>query len=153
MRVWNFGDTPTRDRLVCGINDGGIQLRLLSEDVLTFNKALTFLRGMEAVNGDKGPENRPNGTERRGGRCRRQDAAGREDRLQMQGRQPLGNRFAEEKCPHEGKVGQIKRACRMKKKGKSKHVQGEAGKFSQRANFMQEEEEEVIRRTFLLCTT
>ena len=48
------------------------------------------------------------------------------------------------KCHNCGKVGHIKRACRMKNMGKvkTKHVKGETGKFSKGANFMQEEGED-----------
>ena len=47
-----FGDTLNdmlRDRLVCGINDGGIQRRLLSEPELTYKKALDLAQAMEAA--------------------------------------------------------------------------------------------------------
>ena len=37
------------DRLVCGINDDAIQRRLLSEQNLTFDKALTTAQGLEAA--------------------------------------------------------------------------------------------------------
>ena len=46
-----FGDTLNdmlRDRLVCGINDGGIQRRLLSEPDLTYKKSLDLAQAMEA---------------------------------------------------------------------------------------------------------
>ena len=45
-----FGDTLNdmlRDRLVCGINDGGIH-RLLSEPDLTYKKSLDLAQAMEA---------------------------------------------------------------------------------------------------------
>ena len=48
----NFGatlDLMLRDRLVCGINDDAIQRRLLSEQNLTFDKALTTAQGLEAA--------------------------------------------------------------------------------------------------------
>ena len=38
-----------RDRLVCGINDDAIQRRLLAEQNLTFDKALTTAQGLEAA--------------------------------------------------------------------------------------------------------
>ena len=47
-----FGDTLNdmlRDRLVCGINDGGIQRRLLSEPDLTYKKSLNLAQAMEAA--------------------------------------------------------------------------------------------------------
>ena len=55
----NFGDSLTvmlRDQLVCGINDDNIQRRLLSEDTLTFDKALKFAqevanRGIQDLQG------------------------------------------------------------------------------------------------------
>lgn len=51
----NYGESLTvmlRDRLVCGINDDRIQRRLLSDDGLTFDKALKFAQAMEAANRD-----------------------------------------------------------------------------------------------------
>ena len=48
----NFGatlDLMLRDRLVCGINDDAIQRRLLAEQNLTFDKALTTAQGLEAA--------------------------------------------------------------------------------------------------------
>ncbi|KAI7806716.1 hypothetical protein IRJ41_010699 [Triplophysa rosa] len=51
----NFGDTLTvmlRDRLVCGVNDDGIQRRLLAEDGLTFETALRKAQAIEAANKD-----------------------------------------------------------------------------------------------------
>ena len=47
-----FGDTLNdmlRDRLVCGINDGGMQRRLLSEPDLTYKKALDLTQEMETA--------------------------------------------------------------------------------------------------------
>ena len=38
-----------RDRLVCGINDSGIQRRLLAESDLTFKKALDLAQAIEAA--------------------------------------------------------------------------------------------------------
>ena len=48
----NFGttlDLMLCDRLVCGINDNAVQCRLLSEQNLTFDKALTTEQGLEAA--------------------------------------------------------------------------------------------------------
>lgn len=47
----NFGDTlevMLRDRLVCGINDDRIQ-KLLAEQELLYERALTVARGTEAA--------------------------------------------------------------------------------------------------------
>ena len=47
-----FGDTLNdmlRDRLVCCVNDGGIQRRLLSESELTYKKAFDLAHAMEAA--------------------------------------------------------------------------------------------------------
>ena len=38
-----------RDRLVCGVNDGRIQRRLLAEPDLTFKKAMDIAQAMEAA--------------------------------------------------------------------------------------------------------
>ena len=40
-------DSSLRDRLVCGINDEGIQRRLLAEKTLDFNKAFALAQSME----------------------------------------------------------------------------------------------------------
>ena len=40
-------DSSLRDRLVCGINDDGIQQRLLAEKTLDFNKAFALAQSME----------------------------------------------------------------------------------------------------------
>lgn len=50
-------------------------------------------------------------------------------------------RFAKNKCHNCGKAGHINRACGMKNMGKvkTKHEKGEIGKYSKRANFMQDE--------------
>ena len=40
-------DSSLRDRLVCGINDDGIQRRLLAEKTLDFNKAFALAQSME----------------------------------------------------------------------------------------------------------
>lgn len=48
----NFGDSleaMLRDRLVCGINDGSIQKRLLAESKLTYQKAVELAQGLEAA--------------------------------------------------------------------------------------------------------
>ena len=48
----NFGDTlevMIRDRLVCGINDGAIQKRLLAEPNLTYEKAVEVAQTAEAA--------------------------------------------------------------------------------------------------------
>ena len=48
----NFGTTLEKmicDRLMCGINDEGIQKRLLAERGLTYEKALTVAQGAEAA--------------------------------------------------------------------------------------------------------
>ena len=48
----NFGDSLNdllRDRLVCGVNDDGVQHRLLSEKGLTFAKAFDIASSMEAA--------------------------------------------------------------------------------------------------------
>jgi len=62
----NFGDsleTILRDRIVCGINDGVIQRRLLSEKELTFKTALEIIQGMEsAAKNVKELMSRPDGT-------------------------------------------------------------------------------------------
>ena len=47
-----YGDTLNdmlRERLVCGINDGGIQRRLLAEPDLTYKKSLDLAQAMEAA--------------------------------------------------------------------------------------------------------
>jgi len=52
-----------RDCIVCGINDGVIQRRLLSEKELTFKTALEIIQGMELVAKNvKELMNRPDGT-------------------------------------------------------------------------------------------
>lgn len=62
--------------------------------------------------------------------------------------------FAKEKCHNCGKVGHIKRACRMKTvtvgKEKSKHVQRERGEHDRRADVMQEEEGDT-GEVFTMC--
>ena len=48
----NFGDSlndSLRDRLVCGVNEDNIQRRLLSEKVLTFDKAMEIAVSMETA--------------------------------------------------------------------------------------------------------
>ena len=48
----NFGDTlevMIRDRLVCGINDDGIQRRLLAEQDLTYKKAVELAQSLETA--------------------------------------------------------------------------------------------------------
>ena len=48
----NFGDSlndSLRDRLVCGLNEDNIQRRLLSEKVLTFDKAMEIAVSMETA--------------------------------------------------------------------------------------------------------
>lgn len=50
---WNYGNTLSqmlRDRLVCGINDDRIQIRLLSEPNLTFENAFKLAQAMESAN-------------------------------------------------------------------------------------------------------
>ena len=47
-----YGDSLNemiRDRLVCGVNDGRIQRRLLAEPDLTFKKAMEIAQAMEAA--------------------------------------------------------------------------------------------------------
>jgi len=62
----NFGgtlETMLRDRIVCGINDGVIQHRLLSEKELTFKTALEIAQEMKsAAKNVKELMNRPDGT-------------------------------------------------------------------------------------------
>ena len=48
----NFGDTlevMIRDRLVCGINDDGIQRRLLAEQDLTYKKVVELAQSLETA--------------------------------------------------------------------------------------------------------
>ena len=48
----NFKNTledMLRDRIVCGINNGAIQKRLLAESTLTYQKALELAQGLEAA--------------------------------------------------------------------------------------------------------
>ena len=48
----NFGaalEDMLRDRLVCGINDAGIQRRLLAESTLSFKKAFELAQGLESA--------------------------------------------------------------------------------------------------------
>ena len=154
----NFGDSLTvmlRDRLVCGINDDSIQRRLRSEDTLMFDKVLKFAQAMEAANRDiqdlQGARehakwNRASGAVYKVNdvRAKTQQDAGTCYRCNGDNHLAKDCRFTREKCHNCGKVGHIKRACRMKNMGKvkTKHVKGETGKFSKGANFMQEEGED-----------
>lgn len=48
----NFGESleaMLRDRLMCGINDAGIQTRLLAEAKLTYKRALEIAKGQETA--------------------------------------------------------------------------------------------------------
>ncbi len=64
-------------------------------------------------------------------------------------------KFAKEKCYKCGKIGHVKRVCRMKpqesasNKGK-KTVKWERGKHSKRANYLQEKEEELCEEVFTM---
>lgn len=146
----NFGDTLTmvlRDRLVCGINDDNVQRRLLLEDGLTFDKALKKAQAMEAANRDI--------VDLQGAkdykvhkvsdvRAKTQQDVRSCYRCKGTNHVAMDCRFAKERCHNSGKVGHIKRACKMRDMGgqKTTHVRGESGKFNKRANFMQEEGED-----------
>nr|XP_033495922.1 uncharacterized protein K02A2.6-like [Epinephelus lanceolatus] len=152
----NYGESLTvmlRDRLVCGINDDRIQRRLLSEDGLTFDKALKFAQAMEAANRDimdlhgmkeQGKWSRTAGSVNKVNDTRSKPQRDMKTCYRCGGDSHLAKdcRFANEKCHNCGKVGHIKRACRMKigGKDKTKNFKGEKSKQKKKANFMQEED-------------
>ena len=128
----NFGatlDLMLRDRLVCGINDDAIQRRLLSEQNLTFDKALTTAQGLEAaaknlreLHHDKKPSG-GNGEVHKVAR----DSGPRKEKREGQtgvntvcyrcgkpGHSPIKCRHRGAKCHSCGKVGHLRSVCRSK---------------------------------------
>ena len=131
----NFGatlDLMLHDRLVCGINDDAIQCRLLSEQNLTFDKALTTAQGLEAaaknlrkLHHDKKPSvgnsevhkvARDSGSrrERREGQMVQGGANTVCYRCGKPGHSPLKCRHRGAKCHSCGKVGHLRSVCRSK---------------------------------------
>ena len=131
----NFGatlDLMLRDRLVCGINDDAVQRRLLSEQNLTFDKALTTAQGLEAAaknprelhhdkkpsvgNGEVHKVARDSGPrrERREGQTLQGGANTVRYRCGKPGHSPIKCRHRGAKCHSCGKVGHLRSVCRSK---------------------------------------
>ena len=125
------------DCLVCGINDAGIQRRLLAEPKLSFKKAFTLAQGMESATQnvkqlqtagtrEEVPEatgtthgqgahkvSHPDQRLNKGANCYR---CGRV------GHSAARCRFKDVKCHHCGKIGHIKAACCLKGKGRGREA-------------------------------
>ena len=118
-------DSSLRDRLVCGINDDGIQRRLLAEKTLDFNKAFALAQSMELaarnvqdmkqqshVNTSKMSAASPLGhinklaTHKVGQTVKPCDRCGGLNHTSPQ------CRFKDVTCRNCGKVGHIERVCR-----------------------------------------
>ncbi|XP_055725310.1 uncharacterized protein LOC129815465 [Salvelinus fontinalis] len=130
----NYGNTLSqmlRDRLVCGINDDRIQIRLLSEPNLTFENALKLAQAMESAN-----RNALDLQARGATACHtvKESSAERVEFQRTESRGAAANRdcyrckgkhaafdckFKHEKCYACGIIGHIARACRNKKKATS----------------------------------
>ncbi|XP_078029629.1 uncharacterized protein LOC144465141 [Epinephelus lanceolatus] len=163
----NYGESLTvmlRDRLVCGINDDRIQRRLLSEDGLTFDKALQFAQAMEAANRDivdlhgmkeQGKWSRMAGSVNKVNDTRSKPQRDMKTCYRCGGDSHLAKdcRFANEKCHNCGKVGHIKRACRMKIGGKDKTKNFKGEKSKQKKKLTSCKRKTVIVMKFPLCIT
>ena len=103
----NFGDSlndSLRDRLVCGVNEDNIQRRLLSEKVLTFDKAMEIAVSMETAkkNGDELQAMPPTVHKVCSLSCYRCGKNHLPDECNLKGA----------KCFSCGKIGHIQKACR-----------------------------------------
>ena len=119
-----------RDRIVCGINDHAIQQRLLGEEKLTFEKAMSTAQAMEtAARNAKELRNTP-GTAGRPSHSNipqvhkvskpaKQKAMGQCcHRCGKAGHTAPNCRFKDSKCYQCGKKGHLRSVCRSKQDGK-----------------------------------
>ena len=131
----NFGaalEDMLRDRLVCGINDVGIQRRLLAESTLSFKKAFELAQGLESAaqnvkqlqsTGSRQEVSGATGTTHMQGvhkvshpDQRKPDSGANCYRCGKPGHSAAKCRFKDAKCHYCGKTGHIKALCRMKQK-------------------------------------
>ena len=135
-----FGDVRDdmlRDRLVCGINNHAIQLRLLAEDNLTYVRVLQIAIAMEllpAADADSGPQQETtpetletpdtsvaldddvNPKQQRPNYVRRHKVCWRCGKINHQ---PKRCRFKDTKCHACGQCGHLSRVCTNPKKEKN----------------------------------
>ena len=149
----NFGaalEDMLRDCLVCGINDAGIQRRLLAESTLSFKKAFELAQGLESAaqnvkqlqsTGSRQEVPGATGTTHMQGvhkvshpDQRKPDSGANCYRCGKPGHSAAKCRFKDAKCHYCGKTGHIKAVCRMKQKTA-------AGKKPQSVRVVQQEEE------------
>ena len=129
----NFKDTledMLRDRIVCGINNGAIQKRLLAESTLTYQKALELAQGLEAAAknlrelqapGTKKDEDSPIASNTQVVHKVVPSGKGRSNstcyRCGRSGHDATKCRFKEAVCHQCRKRGHLKRVCRSGQKG------------------------------------
>ena len=115
-----------RDRIVCGINDHAIQQRLLGEEKLTFEKAMSTAQAMEpAARNAKELRSTPGSAGRpplsnirqvhKVAQPAKQRIAGQScHRCGKAGHTAPNCPFKDSKCYHCGKKGHLKSVCRSK---------------------------------------
>lgn len=122
----NFGtkrDNMLRDRLVCGINNEATQRRLLSEDKLTFKKALEIAQTQEMATTNARTLQKGNVATEEGTSETVHEVSPRRPTTRQQGNTGCSlcgkpnhsrseYRFKEARCHNCGKIGHIKSLCR-----------------------------------------
>ena len=120
----NFGTTLNemlRDRLVCGINDDSIQKRLLSEDPLSFEKAMKIAISLELASknvsdlqgmnlADKAETDKVHQLQRKKKAPKQKPCY----RCGKNNHRQENCYFKESKCKNCGKIGHINKACKAR---------------------------------------
>ena len=120
----DFMDDALRDRFVCGLQSELAQKRLLTEETLTFARAIDIARGLEAADRSAKYLHSRNDDQVGhvgSGRKEQTDQKGKSEppkvcfRCNESGHSPGECRFRESACRNCGKKGHIVRACRSVK--------------------------------------
>ncbi|XP_026176653.1 zinc finger CCHC domain-containing protein 9 [Mastacembelus armatus] len=153
----NYGGTlqqMLRDRIVCGINDERIQRRLLAEENLTFEKALSIAVSVEAANKNAQDLQNPNTSVKCFKVNNNAEAPGAKGESAPSCYRCNGTKhvaaeckFKHEKCHACGKIGHIARACRNKSKATHRGDKKRAGQWHNKKQAIRHRTHKVERNT------
>lgn len=134
LNTGTYLDEALRDRFVCGLRSEAAQKKLLTEDKLTFARAVEIAKSLEtATESARKLQNPTRAASGAAGGARldvcKVSTAGREVsdscyRCGKSNHKPSQCPFKGAKCHNCGKVGHIQRACRLPKRRKSQDKHG-----------------------------